>query len=265
MYAMGPGGYLGKFVGDDNYRALFATFAIAVAFLKTCDYIAYKDWLSSKDSRKLIHIGTGPIFLLSWSLFTPMRFHVPFLPGMMQDERCLAALVPLVITFQFALIGLGFVKDEAAVKSMSRNGRPSGILQGPLYYGIVFVAMTLLFWKSLLAIIPLCCLCGGDGFAELVGRRMGTHILRPVSRSKTLEGSAGFVLGAFVVCCILWHVGCEAEGLRAAFPGPLGDHWVSILVVSALSGVVEAVSPSDWDNFTVPAGACLLTYLLVLF
>jgi hypothetical protein len=36
----------------------------------------------------------------------------------------------------------GMVKDEAAVKAMSRTGDPREILRGPLFYGIVFVAMT---------------------------------------------------------------------------------------------------------------------------
>ena len=39
-------------------------------------------------------------------------------------SRWLAALVPLVITAQFALVGTGVIRDEAAVKAMSRTGDP---------------------------------------------------------------------------------------------------------------------------------------------
>jgi len=49
--------------------------------------------------------------------------------------RWLAALVPLLFTIQFALIGFGIVKDEASVKAMSRTGDRREILHGPLFYG----------------------------------------------------------------------------------------------------------------------------------
>jgi hypothetical protein len=80
-------------------------------------------------SRKLIHIGTGPLFVFCWNLFTPAP-----------EARWLAALVALSITAQFVLVGLGIIKDPAAVKAMSRSGDPREILRGPLYYGIVFIA-----------------------------------------------------------------------------------------------------------------------------
>ena len=56
--------------------------------------------------------------------------------------------MPLLFTVQFALIGLGVVKDEASVKAMSRSGDRREILKGPLFYGIIFVVMTLVYWKD---------------------------------------------------------------------------------------------------------------------
>ena len=113
------------------FLALLLTFVIAVAWLRIMDFAAHQGWVESRLSRKIIHIGTGPIFVLCWLLF----------PGEWYD-RYLAALVPGLITVQFALIGLGIVKDEASVKAMSRSGDPREILRGPLYYGIMFVLMT---------------------------------------------------------------------------------------------------------------------------
>ena len=84
--------------------------------------------------------------------------------------RYLAALVPFAITIQFALVGFGLMKDEAAVQAMSRSGDPKEILKGPLYYGIVFVILTILFWTdSPNGIIALMMVCGGDGLAEILG------------------------------------------------------------------------------------------------
>ncbi len=61
------------------------------------------------------------------------------------SARYLAALVPFAITAQFALVGLGVMKDPAAVEAMSRTGDRREILRGPLFYGIIFVVLTILF------------------------------------------------------------------------------------------------------------------------
>ena len=116
---------------NNNFLALIVTFAVALCFLRFNDYMAHRGWISSHLSRKIIHIGTGPLFVLCWLLFTPAL-----------SSRFLAALVPLSITLQFALVGLGIMKDQAAVEAMSRSGDRREILRGPLYYGIVFVLLT---------------------------------------------------------------------------------------------------------------------------
>src|SRR5664280_891839 len=95
------------------YLALFITLVLALAEIRALDFAAHRGWIESHLSRKLIHILTGPLFVLCWLLFpSPDLWYY----------RWLAALVPLLFTVQFALIGLGIVKDEASVKAMSRTG-----------------------------------------------------------------------------------------------------------------------------------------------
>ena len=90
------------------------------------------------------------------------------------SSRWLAALVPLLITVQFFLVGTGILKDAAAVEAMSRTGDRREILRGPLYYGIAFVVLTLVYWRdSPLGIVALMVLCGGDGLADVIGKRLG--------------------------------------------------------------------------------------------
>ncbi|MCJ7702110.1 MAG: phosphatidate cytidylyltransferase, partial [Anaerolineales bacterium] len=81
---------------NNNILALLITFGAAVIWLRINNFAAQKGWLSSHTSRKIIHMGTGPIFVLCWLLF----------PGK-QLDRFLAALVPGLITIQFALVGSG--------------------------------------------------------------------------------------------------------------------------------------------------------------
>src|SRR5919108_4209753 len=155
------------------YLATLFTFAIAVFFLRLMDYVAHRGWIESRLSRKLIHIGTGPIFVLCWLMYPDVYI-----------SRWLAALVPLVITSQFVMVGTGVIKDEAAVKAMSRTGDRREILRGPLFYGIVFVLVTLIYWKDSLVGIPaLMMMCGGGGLAAFVGRRVNSPEL-PWPREK---------------------------------------------------------------------------------
>ena len=56
-------------------------------------------------------MGTGPLFVLCWLLFTRAF-----------AARFLAALAPLLITLQFFLVGTGIIRDEAAVQAMARSG-----------------------------------------------------------------------------------------------------------------------------------------------
>ena len=159
---------------NNNWIALVVTFIISLVWLRINDFAAHRGWVSSRLSRKFIHIGTGPIFVLCWLLFNEAP-----------SARYLAALVPLLITIQFALVGLGVIQDEAAVKAMSRTGDRREILRGPLFYGVIFVIMTIIYWKdSPIGIVALMLMCGGDGLADILGRRYGSARL-PWSQGKS--------------------------------------------------------------------------------
>jgi len=229
--------------------ATVLTFAVALAWLRLMDMLAARGVLAQSDSRKLIHIGTGPIFVLCWNLFSPQP-----------AARYLAALVPLAITAQFALVGSGVMKDPAAVQAMSRTGDRREILRGPLYYGIVFVLCTLLFWRtSPVGILALMLMCGGDGLADLVGRRWGSKKL-PFNSSKSWAGSAAFLLAGFAFAVVFvalfnqWGVLDPKLSLPAIV-------WKTA-VIAAAATVVEALPVRDIDNLTTTAAAVILGLLL---
>ena len=229
------------------YLATLLTFVIAIIFLRLMDFIAQRGWIDSKTSRKLIHIGTGPIFVLCWLMF-------PDLP----ISRWLAALVPLLITVQFALVGTGILKDEAAVKAMSRTGDRREILRGPLFYGIVFVAITLLYWKdSLIGLPALMMMCGGDGIADIVGRRVASARL-PWSPDKSLAGTlsvfiGGWIMTVFVFAIYVWF---------AAFSGPITQFLLPITWIALGATLVESLPFKDIDNITITLASILVGYLV---
>lgn len=234
----------------NNVTALAATFILALTWLRVVDFIAHRGWLSGPVSRKIIHAGTGPIFVLCWLFFRD----VP-------ASRFLAALVPFAITLQFALVGLGLWRDPAAVQAMSRTGDRREILRGPLFYGIVFIILTILYWKeSPIGIVALMMLCGGDGLADIVGKRFGKTRL-PWSKNKTWAGSLGMFVGGWLFSVLVIWVYL----LSGAFTGSLQDYLLPITVISLVATAVESLPLNDLDNLTVPAVAVILGHLLFRF
>jgi phytol kinase len=209
------------------------------------DFIAHKGLITSRISRKVIHIGTGPIFVMCWLLFPDVWY-----------ARYLAALVPGLITVQFALTGMGVIMDEASVKAMSRSGDPKEILRGPLYYGIMFVLLTILFWKDHPAgVVALMMLCGGDGIADLVGRGIPSPKL-PWSQKKSVAGTISVFLGGLAFSlAVLW-----AFNLFGIFP--LAYTKVGTLaLIALLATVVESFPMADVDNLTISVMSALLGWL----
>lgn len=228
------------------FLAFVITLAASLLWLRIVDFLALKGVISSQLSRKIIHIGTGPIFVLCWLLF-------PNVPA----ARYVAAVVPLLITIQFFLIGIGVIKDQAAVEAMSRSGDPREILKGPLIYGIMFVLLTILFWYDHPAgIIGLMVLCGGDGLADVVGRRVKSSPI-PWSRSKTIAGTIAMFVGSFVLTVFIFFV--FSQGV---FVFNWGTVLIRIGILSLLAAFVETLPVKDLDNLFVPVSVVLAALLL---
>ena len=211
------------------------------------DFAAQRGWIESRLSRKLIHIGTGPIFVLCWLMFPEIWY-----------ARWLAALVPLLITAQFALVGLGVMKDEASVKAMSRTGDRREILRGPLFYGIVFVVMTLVYWKdSPIGMTALMLMCGGDGLAEIMGRGLKSPKL-PWNKDKSWAGSLGMFIGGWALAAFILGMFV----LAGIFDGPFAGYLIPITLIALAGTLVESLPLKDVDNITVTLAAVALGYWL---
>ena len=230
----------------NNWIALIITFVSALGFLRIMDFFAHRGWIDSRLSRKIIHIGTGPIFVLCWLLFD----NAP-------EARWMAALVPFAITIQFALIGLGILKDEASVKAMSRTGDPKEILRGPLLYGIAFVFITITFWKdSPIGITALMILCGGDGIADIIGRRVKSPKLL-WSKEKSGAGSLAVFFGGLILALPIIAIYVSA----GVFAPPLRGYILPLLIISFGSTIIESLPFKDIDNLSISLMALILGIL----
>jgi phytol kinase len=233
---------------NNVWLALAITFVLALAWLRVNDFAAHRGWIGGPLSRKIIHMGTGLLFVLCWLLFPDIAW-----------SRYLAALVPFAITLQFALVGTGILKDEAAVQAMSRSGDRREILRGPLFYGIVFVLITILFWREHPAgIIALMLLCGGDGLADIIGKRFGTSRV-PWSKEKSVAGSIAMFAGGWFFTMIVLAIYVSA----GVFAGPFAAYLWPVTLIALVGALIESFPYSDIDNLTVPTAAVLLALLLL--
>jgi phytol kinase len=232
-----------------DLAAMILTFAVSLTWLRVMDGLAHRGLIEARLSRKIIHIGTGPLFVLCWNLYSREP-----------SARFWAAAVPLAITLQFVAVGLGWMKDDAAVKAMTRHGNPREILLGPLFYGLIFVACTLVFWRtSPVGITSLMILCGGDGLADIVGRRWGRAKL-PYSREKSWVGSAAMALGGFAFA-LAFVAAFNAMGVLEPRLDMDAAIW-KLGLISLAAAVTESLPLADVDNLTTTGVAIALGGIL---
>jgi phytol kinase len=157
------------------------------------------------------------------------------------------------------LVGIGILRDDAAVQAMSRTGDRREILRGPLYYGIIFVIITILYWyDSPIGIIALMLMCGGDGLADILGRRFGLAKL-PWNNEKSWIGSFGMLIGGwlFAVLIIAIYI---ALGI---FSGNSLSYMTEITIIAFAGSFVESLPFHDIDNITVTLTALVLGHILI--
>lgn len=139
---------------------------------------------------------------------------------------------------------------------------PSELLRGPLYYVCVMVVATLVWWRaSPVGLLVIGAMCGGDGLADVVGRRMGRSNPLPFNAAKSWAGSCAMLLGSAAFSAALLAV------YKAA--GALSFDWADVaLPVGLVCLAATAVEASPWstvldDNLSVPLAAAALSMAML--
>ena len=236
--------------------ALLLTVAAIQALVLVNGVLQKRQLLPAYITRKIIHLFAAPIFVLCWMLYSGAP-----------ASRFFAAVVPLAFIIQFAAIGFGWRQDEAFVKSMSRSGDPRELLGGTMHYAVVMLIVVLLFFTNgsteatfvPSAMVILGALAGGDGLADIVGRRFGGKGFGVGGSTKTLAGSVAMFVGSALMSLALLGV------FTLRLPFGLKTFLLPTLLLSLLAALVEALSPKGWDNYLIPlavfVGILLMAWL----
>ncbi|GMY10553.1 farnesol kinase, chloroplastic isoform X1 [Fagus crenata] len=221
---------------------------IALTLLRFWGETAKRGIFDQKLNRKFVHVSIGLVFMICWPMFSSGY-----------RGAILAALVPGINIIRMILLGLGIMKDEAIVKSMSRNGDYRELLKGPLYYASTITLACIFYWRtSPIAIAAICNLCAGDGLADIIGRRFGSHKI-PYNRNKSLAGSVAMVSAGFLASIGYMFYFSSFGYFQKSWEMVLG-----FLVVSLASALVESlpISTELDDNLTVPLTSILVGSLV---
>lgn len=262
-----------------------ALFGASAAFLWTLMFVGLvrRGKLTSAQSRKAIHITTGPLFLATLPLYTESR-----------RAQVFAALVPGSFAVRLLLCGVGVTPSDPLgmavargtgkqkeklepVESMSsthqsnttgvvealnysngkerlpnENSFPHGAAKeaagGPFWYATVVSLITLISWRSNgSTFVAILMMAFGDGFAELGS----LYSIRPwpLPRSwkrKSLGGSAIFFITGFSGAWAYVEVFS-----RAGYCDPIG---VDTIAAASLMSTLAEILPFE-DNIAVPVTA----------
>jgi dolichol kinase len=103
------------------------------------------------------------------------------------------------------------------------------------------------------------CLAGGDGLADIIGRKYGGSRKFGIGGAeKTVAGSIGMFIGSLLFSSILIAIlSLELAALSLAVL------FLPVLVISLVAMVVEALTPKNLDNWTVPIAVVVVVVLFI--
>lgn len=147
---------------------------------------------------------------------------------------------------------------ECLCTTMYDAGAREEILRGPFVYVIMLAVMTVAFWRdSPIGIIALSAMCGGDGMADIVGRRLGYLGALPWNKEKSWIGSLAMFITTSVLSVLLLKFFSAIGTLDSSI------NLAAILAVSFIATLVESLPIPVDDNISVPTAAAISASILL--
>ncbi|MFW9970510.1 MAG: diacylglycerol/polyprenol kinase family protein [Candidatus Odinarchaeota archaeon] len=216
-----------------------------------------KEKITKFVARKAIHMFAGLAILTS-----PFYFW-PFWPTI------IAGTLTVFVYFSSKESKVKQLKDlYEAISEEQEEKLNRAFLQGPFFYCLSITSLVLIFGifapgQFYFPIAGILLMIIADTLASVIGKRWGKIIISlPWTNSKrTLEGSLTFFFTAYLVCFLSFFL---FGLLIPTFQDPLPMPTILIysLITSAIATVIELISPSTYDDLTVPLGSTLIIYLL---
>ena len=204
--------------------ACWLAVVVATALLVRRRWPEQREW-----SRKVVHIGTGPVVLIAWAMGIGQGVALPA-----------AALVTVLTALNHRYRLLPAVEDV---------GRHS---YGTIAYGAAITILLALFWpqQPLPVAAGVLVMALGDGLAGLIGPQIPSIRWQVLGQTKSLAGTGAMAAASLLA---LGSLTALASGLGLAAPS-----WPSLLLVTGVAAGLEQLSRYGGDNLTVPLATGML-------
>mmetsp|Transcript_12600 Transcript_12600/g.31002 ORF Transcript_12600/g.31002 Transcript_12600/m.31002 type:complete len:243 (-) Transcript_12600:159-887(-) len=214
-----------------NLIGMVTTIGMVQSVVSLSDFLIKKKYLQSDITRKMVHV-VASCWLLVWPLMDPRHW-----------TWRLNVAVPAIYSVQLVVKGL-ILKDrnDRDVKTMTRTGNPTELVLGPLMFTSVMISIGLNLFQREEGPYIMAVLGFGDGIAPVIGKRYGRTWYKLSGRKKSVEGSVG--------CFLASLFGLQVFRFVMGYPHYNFYVWTGVSLIGTL---VEAASPGDFDNLTIPA------------
>ena len=212
-----------------NVKALLIIILWIAIVLITATFCRNKFPNQQELSRKIVHIGTGPVIPLAWWIGIPAG---------------LAIAVSSIIT-----LGLLINHQLRFIPAMEDVPRQT---YGTIAYGLSITILLILFWSQNPAAVSIGVLtmAFGDGLAGLIGRQVKSPSWTILNQRKSIAGTLTMAItGSILLVLITTLSGQHLEPLQ-------------IIGITSLAVSLEQISPWGIDNLTVPIGVASVWALM---
>ena len=175
-------------------------------------------------SRKIVHIGIGPILPFAWWLDIPPEIAI---------SVAITVSILLLINYRLKVIDI--------FENIERKS------YGTIAYGISISILLITFWstKPDAACAGVLIMAFGDGFAGLIGKQIDSQSWTIFKQRKSLAGTASMALISGLVL-VIWNV-ISGNTLNN----------LDIITIAFLAMGLEQIGPYGIDNLTVPIGVAI--------
>tara|TARA_Y100001968_G_scaffold174396_1_gene159837 strand:+ start:264 stop:869 length:606 start_codon:yes stop_codon:yes gene_type:complete len=175
-------------------------------------------------SRKIVHIGIGPVIPLAWWLKIPTPIAI---------IASSVVTIVLIINYRFRFI--------SAVEDVDRKS------YGTIAYATSITILLILFWNEHPEAVSagVLMMAFADGLAGLVGRKISSPKWKIVGQEKSFLGTLTMgLVGMLILYFMVQISGSPIDLLR-------------IFAIASLAVSLEQISPWGIDNLSVPIAVTL--------
>ncbi len=236
------------------YLYIFLTISIPL-------YLKKKERISKFTARKAVHLSAGLIVLFVPFLSAPYgRFLAILISGsfaIMVYKSEKNSKIKLFSEFYEAI-------GEEAEEKLNRS-----YLQGPFHYCVSITFLISLFaiigfWEDqiYLPIAGILIMIISDTLASVVGKKYGKIKINFswTGTTRSLEGSLVFLVTAFLLSFFSFYVFGFLDKTLS-----IESVFLYSVVTAIVSTLIELVSPSTWDDLTVPIFSTLVMWIALFF